>query len=112
MRWAERDNNIDLGSLTATEAILWKRRYCQTKSNTRHQQTLELFLISGRLTMDILGMKKKLNNEIKAEAIEMWCRLRGNIFELWEASCSNYTYKGFLDMAEIAKIISQAKKVW
>lgn len=58
MRWAESDNNIYLGSLTTAEpsyenADTVKQKLIQGISK------LELFLESGRLTMDILGMKKK-----------------------------------------------------
>lgn len=49
---------------------------------------------------------------MKAEAIGMWCKLRGNIFERWEASCPNYIYKDFLVMVDVAKTLSQVKKVW
>lgn len=112
MRWAESDKIIDLGSLTTAEAILGKCRYCQTKANTRHQQTIELFFNIRETYYEYFRDKKKLNNETKAEAIGMWCRLRGNVFEHWEASCSNYIYKDFLDMEEVARALSQVKKVW
>lgn len=49
---------------------------------------------------------------MKAEAIGMWCKLRGNIFECWEASCTNNIYKDFLDMVDVAKTLPQVKKVW